>query len=206
MRPVVIAASLMFAGPAFAGGIGILATGGAHSETVYFYSDQSPDGAAYSDINDYDQYQIAQTLPSAGLGIDLALGDRDDKIIGDCRFYWMMDSPQKDPAALTQLVDPEHVVAAWREKPRHLGLGMVGLSWGIVGDPSKFTFGAVGHVGSAFVTFDHTEFLAFDIGPGVTLRAARQVQLFADVVYQGRYHKGITHSVNAFVGARYMFD
>lgn len=206
MRLVVSAASLLLASPAFAGGIGILASGGVHTEKVYFYSDVDPDGNAYRDIADYDQYQLVQTLPNTGLGLNLVLGDRDDKIVGDCRFYWLMDSPQQDPAAKTQLVDPEHVVAAYRETSHHAGLGMVGLSWGILGSPSKFMLGAVGHVGSAFITPDHTEFLAFDIGPGVTYRAARQVQIFADVSYQARFRKVFTHSGNVFVGARYMFD
>jgi hypothetical protein len=206
MRRTLTALTLFVAGPAQAGGIGILATGGAHTERVYFYSNADDEGNPYSDIDDYDQYQLTQTLPSAGAGLNLILGDRDDRIVGDCRFYWLMDSPQTDPATLTQSVEPETVVAAFREKPRHLGLGMVGLSWGIIGDPANFQLNAVGHVGSAFITLDHTEFLAFDIGPGVSLRATRQVQLFADVLYQGRFRKGFTHSVNGFVGARYLFD
>lgn len=207
MRRTLTAVSLLLAGPAaYAGGIGIIATGGAHTENVYFYSNADPDGNPYSDIDDYDQYQISQTIPNLGAGLDLALGDRDDRIIGDCRFYWMMDSPQTDPATLTEQVAEDTVVAAFREKPRHLGLAMIGLSWGVVGDPANFQVNAVGHVGSAFITIDHTEFLAFDIGPGVSYRVARQVQLFGDVLYQGRYRKGFTHSVNGFVGARYMFD
>ncbi|MEQ1502661.1 MAG: hypothetical protein ABMB14_10540 [Myxococcota bacterium] len=207
MHRLVIAVPLLLASaPAWAGGIGILATGGIHTERLFFYSDADPDGNVYSDIDDYDQYQLTQTLPNGGLGFDLALGDRDDKIIGDCRFYWLMDGPQVDPAELTQQVEKDHVVGAYREEARHVGLGMVGLSWGIVGDPDKFLLGAIGHVGSAFITTDHTEYLAFDIGPGVTYRVARQIQLFGDVSYQGRHRKGFTHSVNGFVGARYMFD
>jgi hypothetical protein len=205
-RIVVAALSLLLTAPAYAGGLGVLATGGAHTERVYFYSNADPDGNPYSDIDDYDQYQITQRLANVGGGLNLVLGDRDDRIIGDCRFYWLMDSPQTDPADADTSVPASNIVASYRDKARHLGMGMVGLSWGIVGDPAKFQLGAVGHVGAAFLTVDHTEFLAFDIGPAVTYRVARQVQVFGDFVYQGRHRKGFTHSGNLTVGARYMFD
>lgn len=208
MRRAITAASLFLASDAFAGGIGILATGGVHNETVYFYSKVDEDGNEFASIDDYDQFQVKQMLPTIGSGLSLALGNRDNRIIGDCRFYWIMDSPQHDPAQDTTLVTnpSENVVAAYREQSRHLGLGMVGLSWGIVGSPQNFQLGAVGHIGAAFLTADHTEFLAFDLGPGVTWRLNRQVQLFGDVAYQARLRKELTHSVNAVVGARYMFD
>jgi hypothetical protein len=206
---VTTATALFFASPAaHAGGVGVIAMGGAHTEDVYFYSKVDEDGNSYSDINDYDQYKAVQTLPTMGAGVNLVLGDRDDRIIGDCRFYWMMDGAQQDPALDTALVkDPsENVVAAYREQPRHTGIALVGLSWGLVGNPDNFQLGAVGHIGSAFVTLDHTEFLTYDIGPSVTYRVTRQVQLFGDVVYQGRYRKTFSHSVVGFAGARYMFD
>lgn len=206
MRLVVTAALALLASPAWAGGVGVLATGGAHTEKVFFYSDHTTDGVEYSDIDDYDQYEMSQTLPNFGTGFELILGDRDDRIMGNCRFYWVMDSPQKDPAETTDQVDPAYVVAAYREDPRHVGLGLVGLSWGIVGRPEKFQLVAIGHVGSAFLTTDHTEFLALDLGPGVTYKASRQVQLFADVSYQARFRKDWSQSVNGFLGARYLFD
>jgi hypothetical protein len=207
MRRTLTAVSFLLACPsAWAGGVGILATGGAHFEKVYFYSNADEDGNPYSDIDDYDQYQIQQTISNVGGGLDLVLGDRDSPIVGDCRFYWLMDGPQVDPATLTQNVEPDTVVAEFRNKSRHLGIAMIGLSWGIVGDPDKFQLNAVGHVGSAFITIDHTEFLAYDLGPGVSYRVARQVQVFGDLVYQGRFRNGFTHSGNVFVGARYMFD
>jgi hypothetical protein len=205
-RILVAALSLLLTAPAYAGGLGVLATGGAHTERVYFYSNTDSEGNAYSDIDDYDQYEITQRLANVGGGLNLVLGDRDDRIIGDCRFYWLMDAPQINPVDSDTSVPADNIVASYRDKARHVGMGMVGLSWGIVGDPSKFQLGAVGHVGAAFLTVDHTEFLAFDIGPAVTYRVARQVQLFGDVVYQARHRKGFTHSGNVTVGARYMFD
>lgn len=198
-------AALAAVAPAYAGGLGVLATGGAHTEPLYYYSNADSDGNRYTNLKDYDQYKALQTLPQMGLGINLILGDRDDEIMGDCRFYWMMDSAQQDPAKYGE-VPQDNLVAAYRETPRHLGIGAIGLSWGLVGDPSKFQLAAVGHVGSAFITADHTEFLLADIGPGVTYRANRQVQVFADAAYQARFRKVLNHSVVATVGARYLFD
>lgn len=205
-RIVIAALSLSLSAPAYAGGLGILATGGAHTEKVYFYSSADPDGNPYSNINDYDQYEVTQRLPNLGGGLNLVLGDRDDRIVGDCRFYWLMDTPQRDPSGSTTQVAQENIVATYRDNARHVGIGTIGLSWGIIGDPANFQFGAVGHVGAAFITVDHTEFLVLDIGPAVTYRLARQMQLFGDVVYQARQRTVFTHSANATVGVRYMFD
>ena len=192
--------------PALAGGLGVLATGGMHTEQVHFYSDHSPDGDEYSNVSDYDQYSLIQTLPSLGGGLELILGDRDDRIMGSVRALYINDGSQTNPAELTGEVDPDFVVGAFREKDRHLGFVMVGLSWGIIGDPGGLQLAAVGHVGSAFLTLDHTEFLAFQAGPGLTYQASRQIQLFGDAQYQGRFRKGLTHSFMASAGARYLFD
>ncbi|HHO54091.1 MAG TPA: hypothetical protein ENK18_25280 [Deltaproteobacteria bacterium] len=207
MRQVIGAALMILpATPAFAGGVGVLATGGMHTEKVYYYSNTSPEGDLYSDIDDYDQYQLTQTLPQLGGGFELVLGDRDDRIMGTCRFFYNLDAPQLDPATLTDEIDPDYVVANIRDTPRHLGFGMVGLSWGILGDPGGFQLAAVGHVGTAFLTFDHTEFFAFQVGPGITYRMARQVQLFGDVQIQGRFSKGWSQAGYGTVGVRYLFD
>jgi len=205
MRLLVMAASLLTASPAFAGGIGLLATGGAHTEPLYYYKNTDDNGNPFKSINDYEQKSLVETLPNLGLGVDLALGDRDDKILGDCRFYWMQDSPQVSPTDAGATVPKDQITAAWRETARNVGIGAIGLQWQIVGN-DKIHFNAIGHVGSAFVTVDHSEYLTLDIGPGLTYRATRQVQLFGDVDYMARYRKVLTNSVNAYLGARYMFD
>src|SRR4051812_37118151 len=84
MRMVVMAASLLTASPAFAGGFGLLATGGAHTEPLYYYKSTDSNGNPLKSINDYEQRQLTETLPNLGLGVNLVLGDRDDKIVGDC--------------------------------------------------------------------------------------------------------------------------
>ena len=194
------------ASSAFAGGIGVLATGGMHTERVFYYSDHSPAGEPYNDINDYDQYQLTQGIGQAGGGFELILGDRDDRIMGSMRFFYNLDFPLVDPAEITDEVDPEFVVANVRSEPRHLGFGMVGLSWGLVGDPGGFQLALLGHVGTAFITFDHTEFFAAQVGPGVTYRFTRQLQLFGDIQYQIRFRKTIAHATYGTVGLRYLFD
>lgn len=208
--------SLLFTAPASAGGLGVLASAGAHTEELYFYANADSDDNVYADLRDYEQFRMSQTLSNFGGGVELVLGDRDDKIVGNCRFYWLVDGAQRAPTA-DQAYNPtdggqprtiplDNQVVARREEARHLGLGMVGLSWGFIGKPDGLMLSAVGHVGSAFITFDHTEFLAADLGPSISYRAARQVQVYGEAQYMMRYRKGFNHSANVLVGARYLFD
>jgi hypothetical protein len=210
MRTAATILTLLFIAPtAQAGGVGLLLNGGLHTEKVWFYSSHNFDGEEpipYESIDDYDQLELVQTLTQFGSGLELTLGDRDDRVMGNFRFYYQQDSPQKDPAALTSLVKPEYVVAAYRETPRHVGVAAVGLSWGIFGDPSGFQVGAMGHVGSGFLTTDHTEYLTADIGPMVTYKLNRQLQFFGDAAYVVRFHKGFSNGAQATTGIRYLFD
>ena len=221
MRRFIGAALLLAPAPAFAGGIGILGTGGLHNEQVYFYSSRSTiNGQQYSQLRDYEQFRVNQWLPQAGGGLEFLLGDaRDDKIVGSIRVFYNADFPQTDPVnqidgavvatSDTSDIDAlqeQNVVGAFRTELRHLGFAMVGLSWGLAGDPNKVQVSAVGHVGTALLTFDHTEFFMAQVGPGVTYRFNRQTQLFADVQYQARFRKRFSHSASATVGLRYLFD
>ncbi len=199
----------MVAVPAQAGGFGVLLTGGAHSEKLWFHSNlatsDSGETVLLSDPSDFEKFEVTQTLPHAGTGLELILGDRDDKILGSFRFYYLMDTPQQDPSDDAG-VPAENVIVAYRSDARHIGMGMVGLSWGIIGKPESFQLGASGHVGSGFLTTDHTEFLAVDLGPMVTYKLTRQMQAFADVGWQARFRKGWSQGVNATAGVRYLFD
>ncbi len=207
-------ALVLLVDPAEAGGLGIVATGGAHTEQVFYYSSRSPEGAPYPDFDDYDQYDMTQTLPNLGAGVELLLGDRDDAILGVFRFYYNNDGAQKNPADLdsdqrgdeTSPVASEDVVANVRDTARHIGIGSVGLSWGFLGEPDGFQFGGIGQIGAGLVTSDHTEFLLVGLGPMITYKVARQAQLFADVQYEVRIRNELQHSVAAFAGARYLFD
>lgn len=208
MRLMIGAALLLLpTASAFAGGVGVLATGGAHSERFYYYSDTSPEGEPYRNIDNYDQYQISPILGQGGGGLELILGDRDDKIMGSMRFFYSGELPPPPLENIQDDVDEDALVYSVRDQVRHLGFGMVGLSWGLVGNPGGFQLTAVGHVGTAFLTFDHSEFFAFQIGPGFTWRMSRQTQLFGDVQYQGRLEKGrYGHAGYGTVGLRYLFD
>ncbi|MEO0600877.1 MAG: hypothetical protein AAF211_05545, partial [Myxococcota bacterium] len=185
MRRILGAALLLAPAPAFAGGFGILGTGGLHTEQVFFYSSTSTiNGQNYNNLQDYEQFRVNQFIPHVGGGLEFLLGDaRDDKIIGTIRVYYNADFGQTDPAsqidgavvATNDASNPgqlreESVVGAFRSGVRNLGFAMVGLSWGIAGDPNKFQLSAVGHVGTALVTLDHTEFFMAQLGPGITYR------------------------------------
>lgn len=209
MRLMIGAALLLLlpAASAYAGGIGVLATGGVHTERHYYYSNVSEDGTALRNIDDYPQFQYQPLIPQAGGGFELLLGDRDEPIQGSMRFFYSAELAPPSPSAFDSSLDPDQVVSNIRDDIRHLGFGMVGLTWGIVGDPGGFQFNAVGHIGAAFITLDHSEFLAFQIGPGFSWRMSRQMQLFGDLQYQGRIQKSeFGHAGLGNVGIRYLFD
>jgi len=209
MRIALAALALIVAPTAQAGSLGLIFAGGAHTEQTWFYSTHqygNGDPIPYTDPADYDQYELVQTLPHLGTGMELILGDRDDRILGSFRFYYQQDGAQGDPAELTSQVQSEHVVANVRDEARHIGMGMVGLSWGVWGDPSGFQLGFSGHVGSGFLTTDHTEFLAADIGPSATYKLNRQMQAFVDGQYVMRFRKGYSHGGQGVLGIRYLFD
>jgi len=209
MRFALPVLALMLSVPAQAGGLGVLFTGGTHTEKLWFHSNVATSDAGetvlLSNPDDFEKFETTQTLGHGGGGLELILGDRDDKILGSFRFYYMMDAPQKDPTPDTDLA-PENVIAAYRSEARHVGMGMVGLSWGIIGQPDGFQLGASGHVGSGFLTNDHTEFLAVDLGPMMTYQLNRQLQLFTDIGWQARFRKGWSHGVNGALGIRYLID
>jgi hypothetical protein len=196
MKAAITLMFLALSTPAFAGGLGTLVSGGFHSETVYFY-DKSDDN---------QQYQQPQLLGSVGGGLEVILGDQDDRFQGIFRGYWFMDGPQHDPATTTGLVSPQQVVAGWRDEPRHIGIATIGLQIGLIGEPSGFQVTAVGAVGSGFLTNDHTEFLVVELGGGFTHPLGRQVQLFGNVVGNMRVRKGTNFGATSYVGTRFLFD
>lgn len=207
MRLMIGAALLLLpTASAYAGGIGILATGGVHTERHFYYSNTSEDGDLIRNIDDYQQFRFNPLIPQAGGGLEMLLGDRDEPIQGSLRFYYSAELPPPDPSTVSNL-DPDQIVANLRDDIRHLGFGMVGLTWGVAGDPGGFQFNIVGHVGAAFITLDHSEFFAFQVGPGFSWRMSRQLQLFGDLQYQGRIQKSeFGHAGLGNVGLRYLFD
>jgi hypothetical protein len=195
MRLALTTLALMLSTNAFAGGIGLLATGGMYSDTVHFYDSSK----------EFQQYQQTQTIANYGSGIEFALGDRDDKILGLARWYFLQETPQKDPALSTGLVDPDNVVANWRDTPRNVGMFSVGLQWSFW-SRDKLSLNATAMFGSGFLTTDHTEFFVAEGGGGASYRVARDMDLHLSVQYSLRNRKGLSHGMSSFAGVRYLFD
>ncbi|MFT7520059.1 MAG: hypothetical protein ACI9MC_002203 [Kiritimatiellia bacterium] len=196
MRVALTVLALLVTTNAVAGGVGLLATGGLYNERVYFY-DKS---------DNYRQYQQTQTIGTMGTGLELTLGDRDDRVNGIARAYWQLETPQSDPANLTGLVDPGNVVAAYREEARHIGIFTVGMQIMLLGSPDKFSLNLVGTAGSGFLTEDHTEFLMLELGTGANYRIARNLELNVTAQAHLRYRKWTRMGVTSYAGMRVLFD
>jgi len=196
MRSLVALIALALAGNAYAGGIGILGDIGIRNQPVYFYDN----------ADNLKQYKLTEQIFGFGTGVEVILGDRDDRIFGVFRGYWLREAPETHPSEITELVAPGDVVATVRDEPRDVGVGTVGVSWGFVGQPDAFMLNAVGSMGSGFLTTDHTEYLQVELGLGVSQRLGNNLLLFVDAVYQLRYRKGFFHGPSAMGGIRYLFD
>ena len=187
--------ALSAATTAHAGGLGLMTTAGFHGETVYFYD--AGNGMA--------QIKQNQNIVSPGLGFDLVLGDRDDRITGTFRGYWVRDAAQKNPADLTSTVSPENVVGAYRENPANIGVAEVGVQFGFFGSPDTIQAITTVNIGSGFLTTDHREFLTASVAAGATWTFAPTLQAHATIGYAARYRKGFNHGAQGVLGVRYLF-
>ncbi len=216
MRNLVLSTALLLSSPALAGGVGFIGHGGVHGERVYFYSAVDPvSGASYADPLNYPQFRTTQIIPQFGGGLELILGDRDDRIQGVFRGVYTMDGAQSNPCSTTCTVDSggnrvtldgASVVSAHRSKARHVGLVSMGLNIRLIGESDGFQFGASVHLGSGALTNDHSEYLQFAAGPMVSYRLSRLVFGFADLQYVTRYRRAFQHGVQGVAGVRLMFD
>lgn len=189
---------------ALAGGVGFLATGGIHTDTLYYYENVDDNGNSISDPKLFPQFKDPQVLGDFGFGGEFLLGDRDDKIYGVTRFFYLQDLAQQDPTAKAN--NPDNVIVAYRDSARHLGVGTIGMNWGIVGNPNKFLFGVTSHIGAAFMTNDYSDFFLLQVGPMVTYRPTKQVMVFAEGTYTARYRFEVSHAPTLNAGVRYFFD
>lgn len=201
MRLATALLGLAISTPAFAGGIGLVGGGGIRSQPVYWYEDGDPNS----------QVKQVQRLGQMGGGLEVALGDRDERFLGFFRGYLWREGPEKNPAELTTLYTSleeaeEHVVASYRGAPRNVGMFTVGMQAGIIGDPKNVMGTIVADVGSGFLTSDHSEFLQAEAGIGVTWAAARPLHIYANTMYSVRWRKGFMNGINGYAGFRYMFD
>ncbi|MES2640171.1 MAG: hypothetical protein V4850_11830 [Myxococcota bacterium] len=192
MRPIIPLALLALApSTALAGGIGLVTTAGLHGDRVYSYEEDVNGVATQMDPED-------QLNPNFGGGLEIVLGDKDLKIMGIFRGYYLQDSAQQDPK--------NGPIFNVRDVPRDLGVISAGLQWGILGDPGAIQLTIVGTLGAGVFTSDFTGYALGEAGVGGTWMAARRVQLAASVTGGARYRKRFYPTTNAYLGVRYLFD
>ncbi len=183
--------ALLAPAPALAGGIGIVTAAGGHVDRVYSYT--YDENAA-----NYDQFIENQMNLNYGTGVEFVLGDKDNKISGLFRGYYLSDSALKDPAKGDTYV--------LREGNRAIGVIDAGLQFGFLGDPSTLQMTAVIFMGSGFLTTDYTPFILGEAGVGGTWMAARHVQVVAAVTGGTRYRRRFFPTTSGYLGVRYLFD
>lgn len=189
-----IAALVLGSSSAYAGGVGLVTTGGVHAAKAYYYDLKGDQGI--------DQ----QIRPNGGFGLEGILGDRDERIQGLMRLYVLSDAAVADPdtgdLSASEVVYP----AASEQGATIKGLMSVGVQFGVYGDPDGFQLVIDGLLGSCFITDDSLQFLQVDVGPGVTWNATQALQLYGTLAATGRYRKGLSMGGNAYIGVRYLFD
>lgn len=187
-----LSALLLLASPALAGGIGLIANGGFHGDRIYYYQENS--------IGEVEQMApMDQLNPNAGGGLELMLGDKDYKINGFLRLYFLADAPVVAPAG-------DFVYNLRTDEWRNLGVVDAGLQFGVLGEPQNFQMVLMGLVGSAVMTTDQTEYFHAQAGVGFTYTFARNFQAHAEIDGGVRYRKRIFPTANFVGGLRYLFD
>ncbi|MCB9765160.1 MAG: hypothetical protein H6739_35630 [Alphaproteobacteria bacterium] len=192
---------------AFAGGVGVFTTGGFHQENIYVYDSY--------DVENPDTVQtiVYQQRPNYGFGIQGLLGDRDDRVLGLMKFYYMSDSPPIDSGVIDKAqakgAEPGEdglLYALPRTEARPMGLALAGVQWGILPDPGALQLNAVTSLGAGVLTNDNTEFILAEVGAGAHYGLTEQIQINAELAYNLRIRKNFYHGVNANLGVRFMFD
>lgn len=192
---------------AYAGGIGVLATGGLHQENIYVYDSY--------DVGNVDTVQtlVYQQRPSYGFGIMGILGDRDDRVQGLMKFYYLADAPPTSEGVTQAAQDKGAVAGAEgliytipRTETRSLGVATAGVQWGLLPDPGAFQIVANTSLGAGVLTTDSTEFLIADVGVGGLYHLTDTMAVSADLAYNMRIRKSLYHNAAFNVGFRYMFD
>jgi hypothetical protein len=182
---------------ATAGGVGITMGAGLHQDRAYYYRD---DGAQGVD---------KQTPTNTGIGGELLLGDRDDRIIGLVRGYISHDAAltNPDPAALGEDMSYDYVYPdVEAEGSRNVGAAAVGIQWSLWGDPTGFQLIANSLIGSGFWTSNNLEYALFVAGVGVTYTMNERFQLMGSIDSTTRYRKRFDLGADVWVSGRYMFD
>jgi hypothetical protein len=188
---VLTTSALLVSTPASAGGVGLLVKGGAHVDRVYSYT-------LNESTAEYDQFIENQFNTNYGTGLEFVLGDKDNKITGVFRGYYMADTPLQNPS--------EGDTYAIRTTTRPIGVIDAGLQFGFLGDPGQIQMTAVTFLGSGFMTEDYTQFIFGEAGIGGTVMVARHMQLVASATGGARYRRRFFPTTSVNLGVRYLFD
>lgn len=195
----------LMSNPAEAGGIGVITTAGTHSDVFYAY-----------DLSD-TQYAVRRQAPDYGVGLQMVLGDANDKFIGTARMWMQQDAAQSD-ASVNEAAkeqgwkgtdedgNPNPLTYAYRDTPRNLGLATAGVQWRLWGEPLGFQLNLITNIGAGFMTTDSTEFILTQVGPGVHYTLNDKIQVNAELAYEMRFRKSISHGSTFNLGVRYLID
>ena len=148
-----------------------------------------------------------QTRPNSGIGGELLLGDKDDRVQGLVRLNYMGDVPVENPDTSGQdqshsYTHPDYDTLGTRK----VGVVLIGAQWGVWGDPSKTELVINSLLGAGIATLDKTEFLLLQPAVGVTHTMGDHLQLAGNLAFDGRYRKRIYAGGSANIGVRYLFD
>jgi hypothetical protein len=199
MKYILASAVMLFTTNAEAGALGIIGHGGMYEGKAYYYRSDGLQGID------------SQYRPSAGLGFETLLGDKDDRLIGQLRLGWNHDWAINNPE-YTETKDengnsytythPDYSTS----EPRNDGLISVGLQWGLWGEPTGFQVIAATSFASGFWTIDNLEYFIVEVGPGVTYTINDQYQFHSTVCFAPRYRKQMYLGMTTYAGVRYLFD
>ena len=179
---------------AAAGAVGVISHTGYHQGKAYYYR------------SDGEQGVDSQYRPHLGSGIELMLGDKDDRLQGLLRMYWNRDMPLQNPSYLEEEGYTYEHPNYDELTPRDDGVISIGLQWGIWGEPTAFQVIGTTSLASGFWTVDNLEYFVLDAGVGAMQTLNDQLQFYGTVNFSPRYRKQLLVSSNAFVGARFLFD
>ena len=177
-----------------AGGFGIMTQNGLYQNKAYYYRSDGKQG--------FD----SQMSYSTGIGFDILLGNKSDKLQGLLRIGWSRDFPASNPV-FTEEEGYEYAYPDYDSLgPTDVGLTGIGLQWTVWGDPTGVQAIATTSLSSAFWTPQSTEYFLIDVGLGGSYTVQDRFQTYATVNFSPRYRKALSVGMNTFVGARVLFD
>lgn len=180
---------------AHAGGVGVFGTAGVHEDRAYYYRSDGLQGID------------SQLRPNFGFGGEFLLGDKDDRVQGLARAYFLSDAPVNEPDLSNESSEYDYTYPPAHEQgAEQNGLIMVGVQWGLLGDPSGLHLVLNSLGGSAFATPQNLEYVQLELDVGATYTLNERIQPFALASMAARYRKRVVLTENVFIGVRYLFD